>query len=504
MAYTLRFSDSTKTDTITVPSMPPGINTVDTTLSLVGRGYPNYGEKIAENFLHLLENFASSTPPENPIEGQLWYDTSDLSRKVLRVMDGTVTSARWPSANGIYQQGTDPKLAASAGLKEGDIWVDTENNQLNIYNNNAWTLVGPASGTGDAKTGAEPANLVASGTGATNKVILNWSNGYVTSVISSSAEFTPTTYPTGMEGFTTIKPGITLTTRLVSGTASKLVGTATNADNLGTIAAASYLQKDDGAGQTITGKVVYETPNLASPEGRDGVVIRVQSNPASEYIQFYKVGNDAVIANNKLGGKVLLKIKGSAVDTVTVDKNVVAINTATSAGSPSLDVYGTANVSSTLTVATLTVSKSVSVANTLTVTGNLIVGGVLSVSNTLTMSTAVGSGVVAKPATADVYDIGTASLPFRSLYATNVYSSNYNSLPGTLKLHAGSTATNVPTGWRVCDGTTASTSTYSDLFNVIGYYYGQQSIGTFHLPNLYETHPKATGGTTSTYYIIKT
>jgi hypothetical protein len=133
MAYTLRFSDSTKTDTITVPSMPPGINTVDTTLSLVGRGYPNYGEKIAENFLHLLENFASSTPPENPIEGQLWYDTSDLSRKVLRVMDGTVTSARWPSANGIYQQGTDPKLAASAGLKEGDIWVDTENNQLNIY-----------------------------------------------------------------------------------------------------------------------------------------------------------------------------------------------------------------------------------------------------------------------------------------------------------------------------------------------------------------------------------
>jgi hypothetical protein len=307
-----------------------------------------------------------------------------------------------------------------------------------------------------------------------------------------------------MEGFTTIKPGITLTTRLVSGTASKLVGTATNADNLGTIAAASYLQKDDGAGQTITGKVVYETPNLASPEGRDGVVIRVQSNPASEYIQFYKVGNDAVIANNKLGGKVLLKIKGSAVDTVTVDKNVVAINTATSAGSPSLDVYGTANVSSTLTVATLTVSKSVSVANTLTVTGNLIVGGVLSVSNTLTMSTAVGSGVVAKPATADVYDIGTASLPFRSLYATNVYSSNYNSLPGTLKLHAGSTATNVPTGWRVCDGTTASTSTYSDLFNVIGYYYGQQSIGTFHLPNLYETHPKATGGTTSTYYIIKT
>lgn len=500
MAYTLRFSDSTKTDTITVPAMPPGINTVDTTLSLVGRGYPNYGEKIAENFLHLLENFASSTPPENPIEGQLWYDTSNTGRKVLRIMDGTATSARWPSANGIYQQDTDPKLAASAGLKEGDIWVDTLSNQLNIYNNNAWTLVGPASGTGDAKTGAEPANLVATGTGVTNKVILNWANGYVTSVISSAAEFTPTTYPTGMEGFTTIKPGITLTTRLVSGTASKLIGTATDADKLGNVLAASYLQKDDGAGQTITGKVVYETPNLASPEGRDGVVIRVQSNPASEYIQFYKAGNDAIISNNKTGGKVLVKIKGSAIDTITVDKNVVAINTTTSASSPSLDVYGTANVSSTLTVATLTVSKSASVANTLTVTGNLIVGGVLSVSNTLTMSTAVGSGVVAKPATADVYDIGTASLPFRSLYATNVYSSNYNSLPGTLKLWAANT---VPTGWLKCNGSTATTSTYVDLYAAIGTKYGTTATGHFFLPNLYETSVTA-GGTTSTYYIIKT
>lgn len=500
MAYTLRFSDSTKTDTITVPAMPPGINTVDTSLNLVGRGYPNYGEKIAENFLHLLENFASSVPPENPIEGQLWYDTSDTGRKVLRIMDGTSTSARWPSANGIYQQVTDPKLAPSAGLKEGDIWVDTANNQLKIYNNNSWTLVGPSSGTAEAKTGAEPADLVATGTGDTHKVILNWANGYVISVVSSSAEFTPTTYPTGMEGFTSIKPGITLTTRLVSSTESKLIGTASNADKLGTIDAASYLQKDDGAGQIITGKVVYETPNAVSPEGRDGVVIRVSGNPTSEYVQFYKVGNDAVISNNKTGGKLLFKIKGSAIDTVTVDKNVVAINTSTTAGSPSLDVYGTANVSSTLTVATLAVTKSVSIANTLTVSGDLAVGGVLSVSNTLTMSTAVGSGVVAKPATSDVYDLGTSSLPFRSLYATNVYSSNYNSLPGTLKLWAANT---VPTGWLKCNGSTATTSTYVDLYAAIGTKYGTTATGHFFLPNLYETSITA-GGTTATYYIIKT
>jgi len=497
MAYTLRFSDSNKQDTITVPAMPPGINTVDTTLSLVGRGYPNYGEKIAENFLHLLENFASSIPPENPIEGQLWYDTSDTSRKVLRIMDGTSTSARWPSANGIYQQVTDPKLAASAGLKEGDIWVDTGNNQLKIYNNNSWTLVGPASGTAAAKTGAEPADLIATGTGDTHRVILNWADGYVISVVSSSAEFTPTTYPTGMGGFTTIKPGITLTTNL----SSKLTGTATNADKLGSILASSYLVKDDASEQQITGKVAYVIPTAFTYDAR-GVVIRNQDDPSVDTIQFYKTltGNNAVISNNKLGGKILLNIKGSdnGNPVVTVGKNVVSINTETSTSS--LDVYGTVNISSTLTVANITVGNSVSVANTLTVAGNLAVGGVLSISNTLTMSNALGSGVVAKPATSDVYDIGTASLPFRSLYATNVYASNYNSLPGTLKLWA---ANSVPTGWLKCNGSTATTSTYVDLYAAIGNKYGTTATGHFFLPNLYETSVTV-GGTTSTYYIIKT
>lgn len=45
-----------------------------TTLLLFGRGVPNYGERIQENLLHLLENFASDEEPVYPIEGQLWYD----------------------------------------------------------------------------------------------------------------------------------------------------------------------------------------------------------------------------------------------------------------------------------------------------------------------------------------------------------------------------------------------------------------------------------------------
>lgn len=48
---------------------------VDTSLKLVGKNFPGYGEYIGENFVHLLENFACATPPSNPTPGQLWYNS---------------------------------------------------------------------------------------------------------------------------------------------------------------------------------------------------------------------------------------------------------------------------------------------------------------------------------------------------------------------------------------------------------------------------------------------
>ena len=55
---------------------------VDTTLSLVGKDLINYGEAIAQNSVKLLENFASSTAPVTPTEGQMWWDTGATEEKV--------------------------------------------------------------------------------------------------------------------------------------------------------------------------------------------------------------------------------------------------------------------------------------------------------------------------------------------------------------------------------------------------------------------------------------
>ena len=51
-------------------------NSTATDLTLVGRAVTNFGEFQNENYVYLLENFADSVAPSQPILGQLWYNSS--------------------------------------------------------------------------------------------------------------------------------------------------------------------------------------------------------------------------------------------------------------------------------------------------------------------------------------------------------------------------------------------------------------------------------------------
>ena len=57
---------------------------------------------------------------------------------------------------------------------------------------------------------------------------------------------------------------------------------------------------------------------------------------------------------------------------------------------------------------------------------------------------------------------------------------------GSIVNYAGLTA---PSGWLICDGTELSISMYPDLFNIIGYTYGNDTSGYFCLPDLQERVP---------------
>lgn len=68
--------------------------------------------------------------------------------------------------------------------------------------------------------------------------------------------------------------------------------------------------------------------------------------------------------------------------------------------------------------------------------------------------------------------------------------------PGTLINYAGRT---IPSGWLICNGSTASRTDYAALFAAIGTIYGSgDGVTTFRLPDLYGRFLE---GTTSTYAV---
>ena len=53
-----------------------------TTLTFYGKGVGDYAQRIQQNFLYLLDNFANQTPPVVALPGQLWFDSQN---KILQV-----------------------------------------------------------------------------------------------------------------------------------------------------------------------------------------------------------------------------------------------------------------------------------------------------------------------------------------------------------------------------------------------------------------------------------
>jgi len=115
-------------------SLPPlTVDRTSTSLTLTGKGTPNYGEIQQENFIRLLENFSSPTPPAHPTSGQCWFNTTDNSLYVYDV-DGV-----WKRIAGVIKSATAP-----TSIYEGDMWWDTVNNKLFVYDGTQWGQIWPS------------------------------------------------------------------------------------------------------------------------------------------------------------------------------------------------------------------------------------------------------------------------------------------------------------------------------------------------------------------------
>lgn len=101
MAYTIVKSDGTVLTTI-----PDGtINTTSTSLGLPGKNYAGYGQSLDTNFTRILENFAATSPPSNPLRGQLWYNINNQTMYVCP-SDGETDSNQWLALTSASESGS--------------------------------------------------------------------------------------------------------------------------------------------------------------------------------------------------------------------------------------------------------------------------------------------------------------------------------------------------------------------------------------------------------------
>ena len=368
MAYTVNKTNSSASPN--AYTVQDGVVNTQTDLSFIGKGYAGYGELIAENFLQLLENFSNTSAPTKPIEGQLWWDSTNSK---LQVYNGTSFQTAGGSAP--YQSTAPNNLAA------GDIWIDSDTGQMYYYNGTASVLVGPPSSTGT--TSGFTFDSILDSNDATQNITKLFNDGNLIAIISEDT-FTP---KSAIAGFSSVTKGITLSTDISD---LRFAGTSTDSDKLGGVAAANYLRSN--ANDTTSGTLGVINDSGLSVGSDSDLSITVD-------------GTGVVVANTVVDTDITFKVNDGGVTTtvMTVDGSLARVGIGTTTPSTALEVNGT------ITATSITTAVSGNVTGNLTSSGANTMG-------TLTMAGTITSKAIAPDADAS-YDIGTSSKGYSTVHA---------------------------------------------------------------------------------------
>jgi hypothetical protein len=402
MAYTVN-----KTNGAVLATVADGTIDTSTDLVLVGKNYAGYGEFLNENTVKLLENFANTSAPTAPLAGQLWWDTTNTLLKVYNGSAFVVISAATASSSQPSNNVT------------GSLWWDTTNGQLKVYNGSSFVTVGPTFTAAQGTSGAIVETVTDSG--ATDHVVVKlYAGGTVVGTVSKDTQFTP---QSAIAGFTTISPGIQLSST-VSG--AKLHGTSTDSDALGGVAAANYLRSN--ANDTTSGTLgVLNDTGLSVGVDQD-LTVSVS-------------GSDVTVKNVTTDGDVIFNVNDGGSDTVamTIDGATARV---TVAGDPSAN----------LGIATKQyVDNSISSGGA---TSPLLANGSIQIQGVL------------RPDGSGTRDLGTSSAPFATIHGEStsaqyadvaeMFSPDTQYVPGTIVALGG-----------VAEITAANEELAEDVFGVI-------------------------------------
>jgi microcystin-dependent protein len=434
MPYNINYTDRENKTPVTVFD---NTSNTDTSLTFPGRNVTGYGQIIGENFLALLENFASPIQPVNPTEGQIWYN-SDPAVSSLLIWDGS----DWKSASGVQKSPTQPGVEQT---KVGELWVDTVNQQLYVFSGTTWILVGPNFSTG-LKTGLQVERVIDSDDIERVVSILYVEDRPI--VIISKDSFTPKTiipqFPNIRSGITVAAPNVNIdaeTAVYIGGLLPKLYGTATTADGLNVadriIESSKFLRSD----------IVNVVENAFNVKSDSGITFGIDGT--------FNISTSVTatkLYNNSPGSAIDFQLSSSGLATTVlriIDGNIGINNLAPT---EPLDVTGNTKISGILrlinntnaNISSITANTgALQIAGGASIAKDVLILGRLTVNNTTEAANII-------PNANEVHDLGSSQFRWREIRTKTLFA---DSIVGTI---SGSISGNAGTATALQQQTTFS------------------------------------------------
>lgn len=290
------------------------IDQISSDVTLVGKNATTYGEFFNENYIKILENFANTTQPNFPLQGQLWYDTTEGRLKVydgsgFKVSGGTIVASVLPSS-----------------IAPGDIWINSDTQQMYFNDGSANVLAGPIYTAQQGVSGFQVKNIL--DTNNITRTILELYVGQILIGIFSTVTFVPLNNIPGYSP-TDIKVGFTSAYSEIALNAAASQAVSLLAVDGTPKTAESFLQVSPTEGYSVSNgtiRILNDQPLILGSSQNTEIkyvsnTLQINSNIANQNFQINSINSEGLLPSLFINAQTKQVGLYTSTPTATLDVN---------------------------------------------------------------------------------------------------------------------------------------------------------------------------------------